>query len=65
MYVKRLVAAGTIEERMLHLRKRSKGLMATESDADTMAVSRVDEGVESSTAEQSERTEELRYLLKA
>ena len=63
--VKRMVAAGTIEERMLHLRKRSKGLMATESDADTMAVSRVDEGVESSTAEQSERTEELRYLLKA
>lgn len=63
--VKRMVAAGTIEERMLHLRKRSKGLMATESDADTMTVSRVDEGVESSTAEQSERTEELRYLFNA
>ena len=64
--VKRLVAAGTVEERMLHLRKRSKGLMASESDADKMAVSRVEEPAGGGGApEQSERTEELRYLFNA
>ena len=31
--VKRVVAAGTIEERMLHLRKRSRGLMAVDDAA--------------------------------
>ena len=31
--VKRFVAAGTVEERMLHLRKRSRGLMATDECA--------------------------------
>lgn len=62
VYVKRLVAAGTIEERMLHLRKRSKGLMANESDADTMTTSHVGEA---GATEQEERTEELRYLFNA
>jgi len=38
--VTRLVAAGTVEERMLHLRARSRGLLATE-DADSMTVARV------------------------
>lgn len=41
--IKRLVASGTVEERMLHLRKRSKGLMASD-DADTMAVGGLDAG---------------------
>ena len=67
--VKRLVAAGTVEERMLHLRKRSKGLMASESDADQIAVSRVEEPAASGggggAPEQSERTEELRFLFNA
>ena len=67
--VKRFVAAGTVEERMLHLRKRSKGLMASESDADKMAVSRVEEpaggGGGGGAPEQSERTEELRFLFNA
>ena len=69
--VKRFVAAGTVEERMLHLRKRSKGLMASESDADRMAVSRVEEpaggggGGGGGAPEQSERTEELRFLFNA
>ena len=67
--VKRLVAAGTVEERMLHLRKRSKGLMASESDADQIAVSRVEEpaasGAGGGAPEQSERTEELRFLFNA
>ncbi len=40
MTVTRLVAAGTVEERMLHLRARSRGLLATE-DADSMTVARV------------------------
>jgi hypothetical protein len=45
--IKRFVAAGTVEERMLHLRKRSRGLLANidddahDDDADTMAVSQV------------------------
>ena len=42
--IKRFVSAGTIEERMLALRKRSKGLLAEggdTDDADTMAVCEV------------------------
>ena len=39
--IKRFVAQGTIEERMLHLRKRTRGLLATEDEVETMAVSSV------------------------
>ena len=39
MHVKRFVAAGTVEERMLELRKQSSGLLATaKEDTDAMAV---------------------------
>ena len=47
MSVKRIIAAGMVEERMLHLRKRSRGLIATD-EATTMAVSRVDAGDDAS-----------------
>jgi hypothetical protein len=76
--IKRLVAAGTIEERMLHLRKRSRGLMACE-DADTMTSANLNDepaatgpgaskGKASASAAasaahaQTEREEDLRYL---
>lgn len=75
--IKRFVAAGTVEERMLHLRKRSRGLLAHIDDAaDTMAVSHVtDESLPSTSGgkakassasvaaeQQTERDEDLRYL---
>ena len=75
--IKRFVAQHTVEERMLHLRKRSRGLMASD-DADTMAVASIEEdanaadpakakgkGAKASSAvagEQAERDEDLRYL---
>ena len=66
--IKRFVAEGTIEERMLHLRKRSTGLLASVDDADTMAVSQVtdeqSQPAKAAAAEQktTERDEDLRYL---
>jgi hypothetical protein len=46
--VKRFVSAGTVEERMLALRAKSRGLMAT-NDADSVAVSAVPAEAGSST----------------
>ena len=69
--IKRFVAQGTIEERMLHLRKRTRGLLATEDEVETMAVSSVEAdessnkgGKEKSAAagEQAVRESDLRYL---
>jgi SNF2 family DNA or RNA helicase len=74
--IKRLVAAGTIEERMLHLRKRSQGLMA-DDDADTLAAASLkdDSALTSDAAKKAkgkaaaaqagvhtEREDDLRYL---
>lgn len=74
--IKRFVLQQTIEERMLHLRKRSRGLMASD-DADTMAVSSVEEDLAdpggnakakgsaaaaAASEMQAERDEDLRYL---
>lgn len=76
--IKRFVAAATIEERMLHLRKRSRGLLAHIEDADAMAVSQVadEESVppasgggkakpnsaHAATEQHAERDDDLRYL---
>ena len=62
--IKRFVAAGTIEERMLALRKRSRGLMA-QDDVGAMTVSRVDDGAaedKSKPPPVMERDDDLRYL---
>ena len=67
--IKRFVAQGTIEERMLHLRKRTRGLLATD-EVETMAVSSVEESVhgggkdkeKGAADEQAVRDSDLRYL---
>jgi len=66
--IKRLITAATIEERMLHLRKRTKGLLAAVDDADagTMAISEISTGdgdkATAATESAVERVEDLRYL---
>ena len=65
--ITRFVTSGTVEERMLHLRKRSRGLMATD-ETDVMTVLRVDEDEAAPASDgaasevRTERAEDLRYL---